>query len=146
MTLRIRREYPESIEKMVGAGRFERTTPCAQGSYHFRTKTACFQLLMFHEDAASLLRPVDSCWPRRLWAATKSSTVAFRRLTALMSFLERLPIAKPRREDRRIEWNHTGIMHSAPDPQKGATPLLMLVVRVTAPRRVLCELLALPPA
>jgi hypothetical protein len=44
---------------MVGAGRFERPTPCAQGSFRHRSETACFQLLPFQADGASLLQLVE---------------------------------------------------------------------------------------
>jgi hypothetical protein len=44
---------------MVGAGRFERPTPCAQGSFRHTLEMACFQVLGFQEDAASLLQRVE---------------------------------------------------------------------------------------
>jgi hypothetical protein len=34
-------------EDLVGAGRFERPTPCAQGSFRPPSKTPCFQALRF---------------------------------------------------------------------------------------------------
>jgi hypothetical protein len=54
----------KDLFSLVGAGRFERPTPCAQGRFRGPTKSACFQLLLFQTDAAkpaeadgSLLNP-----------------------------------------------------------------------------------------
>jgi hypothetical protein len=44
---------------LVGAGRFERPTPCAQGGFRHGLEMACFQLLRFQRDAASLLQLVE---------------------------------------------------------------------------------------
>ena len=40
---------------MVGAGRFERPTPCAQGSFRDRLETVYFQYLLFQVDTANSL-------------------------------------------------------------------------------------------
>jgi hypothetical protein len=42
-----------------GAGRFERPTPCAQGSFRPNAKNAYFQSLIFQAFAGDLLRVVD---------------------------------------------------------------------------------------
>ena len=44
---------------VVGAARFELTTPCAQGSFRHYAESACFQVLMFQADAGDLLRIVE---------------------------------------------------------------------------------------
>ena len=44
---------------LVGAGRFERPTPCAQGRFRQTSKTAYFQLLSFQADVSSLLKLID---------------------------------------------------------------------------------------
>ena len=59
---------------LVGAGRFERPTPCAQGRFRPFAETACFLMLRFQADAASLLRLVEWFGIWRLWAATKLTT------------------------------------------------------------------------
>jgi hypothetical protein len=59
---------------LVGAGRFERPTPCAQGGFRQPSKTAYFQLLSFQADVASLLKLIDGFGFWRLSPATKSST------------------------------------------------------------------------
>jgi hypothetical protein len=46
---------------LVGAGRFERPTPCAQGGVRYIQKAPCFQLLMFQADTGILLKPVEPC-------------------------------------------------------------------------------------
>ena len=55
---------------MVGAGRFERPTPCAQDRFRPFAETACFLMLTFQADAASLLKLVERFGVWRLWAAT----------------------------------------------------------------------------
>ena len=67
-----------SLILLVGAGRFERPTPCAQGSFRPFFETACFLMLTFQADVASLLRLVEWFGIWRLWAATFSSTLKFR--------------------------------------------------------------------
>jgi hypothetical protein len=47
------------LNQLVGAARFELTTPCAQGRFRPLVEIACFLMLMFQADAASLLRPVE---------------------------------------------------------------------------------------
>jgi hypothetical protein len=44
---------------MVGAGRFERPTPCAQGSFQYPAEVACFQGFLFQADGANLLQLVE---------------------------------------------------------------------------------------
>jgi hypothetical protein len=44
---------------LVGAARFELTTPCAQGSFRYLGEGACFQILTFQADAGGLLRIVE---------------------------------------------------------------------------------------
>jgi len=51
----------ESAGGLVGAGRFERPTPCAQGSFRHIPKTPCFQLLTFQSDTGILLKSVEPC-------------------------------------------------------------------------------------
>src|ERR1017187_8557302 len=51
---------------LVGAGRFERPTPCAQGGFRPRAEKPYFQLLRLQQDGASLLKPVDPCCAWRL--------------------------------------------------------------------------------
>ena len=46
---------------MVGAGRFERPTPCAQGGWKEAAKAACFQVLTEQGVGADLLNPVEAC-------------------------------------------------------------------------------------
>src|ERR1017187_597482 len=62
---------------MVGAGRFERPTPCAQGSFRPQSKMPYFQLLTFQADGANLLQLVEPCGTRRLSPATILSTLGF---------------------------------------------------------------------
>jgi hypothetical protein len=45
---------------LVGAGRFERPTPCAQDGFWPAPETACFQAFLFQADAASVLNSVES--------------------------------------------------------------------------------------
>src|ERR1017187_8213902 len=59
---------------MVGAGRFERPTPCAQGSFWPSSKMPYSQLLTFQADGANLLQLVEPCGTRRLSPATFLST------------------------------------------------------------------------
>ena len=49
------------LESMVGAGRFERPTPCAQGSFRHSWKVPYFQLLTFQADTVLVLKPVEPC-------------------------------------------------------------------------------------
>jgi hypothetical protein len=44
---------------LVGAGRFERPTPCAQGGCRARTEMACFQVLTFLGDGAGLVKLIE---------------------------------------------------------------------------------------
>jgi hypothetical protein len=44
---------------LVGAGRFERPTPCAQGSFRYPAEMVCFQALQFQKDGAHLLHLVE---------------------------------------------------------------------------------------
>ena len=46
------------INDLVGAGRFERPTPCAQGSLSSPRKTLYFQRNLFQSDAGNLLNAV----------------------------------------------------------------------------------------
>src|ERR1039458_4855383 len=46
---------------MVGAGRFERPTPCAQGGVRHGWEVACFQVLTFQGVGAGLLKSVEAC-------------------------------------------------------------------------------------
>jgi len=59
---------------LVGAGRFERPTPCAQGRFWARSQILYFSTLLFQTDGATLLQIVEARWTWRLSAATKSST------------------------------------------------------------------------
>ena len=45
---------------LVGAGRFERPTPCAQGGMRDDSKMACFQVLRFQANASISLRLVEA--------------------------------------------------------------------------------------
>ena len=47
------------IKALVGAGRFERPTPCAQGRFQRTGKIAHFQRLLFQAEAANLWNPVE---------------------------------------------------------------------------------------
>jgi hypothetical protein len=72
---------PKRIPKtkvLVGSGRFERPTPCAQGRFGRLAGIPCFLLLRFQADAATLLRPVERFGIWRLWAATVLSTLGTR--------------------------------------------------------------------
>jgi hypothetical protein len=44
---------------LVGAGRFERPTPCAHGGFRPQAEVPYFQLLLFHSDGAALLNNVE---------------------------------------------------------------------------------------
>jgi hypothetical protein len=46
---------------LVGAGRFERPTPCAQDGRSDFAKIPYFQRILFQRDAASLLKAVELC-------------------------------------------------------------------------------------
>jgi hypothetical protein len=46
---------------LVGAGRFERPTPCAQGGCCDFEKNPYFQHILFQRDAASSLKAVELC-------------------------------------------------------------------------------------
>ena len=72
---------------LVGAGRFERPTPCAQGRFRHSPKIACFLILTFQADAASLLRPVERFGIWRLWTATILTTSELRNQIARLSIL-----------------------------------------------------------
>ena len=50
---------PQVVDYMVGAGRFERPTPCAQGGWEEAAKAACFQVLAEQGVVADLLKPVE---------------------------------------------------------------------------------------
>jgi hypothetical protein len=60
---------------LVGAGRFERPTPCAQGGFRPSSRAPCLQMLTFQADAGILLKPIEPCWAWRLRAATELSTI-----------------------------------------------------------------------
>jgi len=47
------------LKPLVGAGRFERPTPCAQGSFRSIDKVPYFQRALFQSDAGSLLNTVE---------------------------------------------------------------------------------------
>ena len=47
-----------SLILLVGAGRFERPTPCAQDRFRQTAKIVCFQLLLFQADVGTQLRIV----------------------------------------------------------------------------------------
>ena len=64
---------------LVGAVRFELTTPCAQGSFRPPSKMPYFQLLTFQADGANLLQLVAPCGTRRLSPATFLSTACNQR-------------------------------------------------------------------
>ena len=53
--------FLKSAGGLVGAGRFERPTPCAQGGFGLRAEMPCFQVLTFQAVAGILLKPVDPC-------------------------------------------------------------------------------------
>jgi hypothetical protein len=63
------------MNQLVGAARFELTTPCAQGSFRYLGESTCFQLLTFPALPPDLLSSVESCCLRGLSTATISSTV-----------------------------------------------------------------------
>jgi hypothetical protein len=50
--------FEESLKILVGAGRFERPTPCAQGGLQRTPETAYFQFLTFQAVAE---KPVELC-------------------------------------------------------------------------------------
>jgi hypothetical protein len=52
---------------MVGAGRFERPTPCAQGRFRPRVEIDYFLMLTFQADTAGVLRLEEARGNRRLW-------------------------------------------------------------------------------
>src|SRR5258706_9174031 len=52
-------EKPLKIKALVGAGRFERPTPPAQGRFRCFAPRACFLRLTFQTDATSLLKLVE---------------------------------------------------------------------------------------
>jgi hypothetical protein len=62
------------IKALVGAARFELTTPCAQGRFRPFAEIACFLKLRFQADASSLLKTVERFGISRLWAATILTT------------------------------------------------------------------------
>ena len=66
---------------LVGAARFELTTPCAQGRFRRSEEITCFLVLTFQADAPSLLKPVERFGTLGLWAATILSTSAWRAST-----------------------------------------------------------------
>jgi len=49
-----------SLILLVGAARFELTTPCAQGGFELVAESNCFQLLLFQLDGANVLKPFAS--------------------------------------------------------------------------------------
>jgi|SRR5579862_3506001 len=53
--------FPHFAERssVVGAGRFERPTPCAQGGYGGFEQLSYFQRLLLQADAISLLKAVE---------------------------------------------------------------------------------------
>ena len=61
---------------LVGAGRFERPTPCAQGGIQEAAKAASFQLLEKLGVPACVRELVERCGTPLLWAATNSSTTS----------------------------------------------------------------------
>src|SRR5579862_5823031 len=71
-----------TLVSMVGAGRFERPTPCAQGGFRLPCKIAHFQRLLFQVDEAGLLRSVECYGSSWLSAATISSTTTNSELAA----------------------------------------------------------------
>src|SRR5258706_9245118 len=46
-------------KELVGAGRFERPTPCAQDGFRHRLEAVCFQCFLFQWDTSSLLKGVE---------------------------------------------------------------------------------------
>ena len=44
---------------LVGAGRFELPTPCAQGGFWAPSKVPCFQIFTFQTDTGNRLKPVE---------------------------------------------------------------------------------------
>ncbi len=53
--------WTRKIKALVEAGRFERPTPCAQGSFLLCKQPNCFQLLTFQLLGAHLLKVVGIC-------------------------------------------------------------------------------------
>jgi hypothetical protein len=51
---------------LVGAGRFELPTPCAQDGFPQTTKVACFQCIRFQADTGGALKLVELLGTRRL--------------------------------------------------------------------------------
>ncbi len=51
----------EPLFLLVGAGRFERPTPCAQGSLRHAAEMPYFQVLRFLIDGGFLLKRVEPC-------------------------------------------------------------------------------------
>jgi hypothetical protein len=56
-----REELPTLLIHLVGAGRFERPTSCAQGGFQLRHEVVCFQHVLFQGDGAILLCSVEVC-------------------------------------------------------------------------------------
>jgi len=52
---------------LVGAGRFERPTSCAQGRFRQAAQMGCFQYLLFQAVAGNLLKMVERFGTRKLW-------------------------------------------------------------------------------
>ena len=48
-----------TMKNLVGAGRFERPTPCAQGGLRPSRETAYFQHILIQQDVRSLLNSVE---------------------------------------------------------------------------------------
>jgi hypothetical protein len=74
-----RRKLLKNWRVMVGAGRFELPTPCAQGSFRPPSKMPYFQLLTFQADGGTPLQVVAPCGTRRLSPATFLSTACNQR-------------------------------------------------------------------
>jgi len=66
-----------SLILLVGAARFELTTPCAQGSFRGFAESACFLILMFEAYTARVSKAVERFGIWRLWAATILTTLSW---------------------------------------------------------------------
>jgi hypothetical protein len=71
---------------LVGSGRFERPTPCAQGGIRKSAKSSVSKHPEFSAVVQFLLKVVASCWPSRLLSATKSTTTTLRYLPFSITF------------------------------------------------------------
>ncbi len=102
--LRRPREARIRLIPLIGAGRFELPTPCAQGSFRPPPKMPYLQVFTFQGDTGIRLKPVEPCWTWKHRAATKLSTAPRTpdRRPALVR--PRGPYRRPRRRPQDFGW------------------------------------------